>query len=201
MIGVDSSGNVWYNSQTANGTWSGWNSLSGESLNSRLAVARNLDGRLEIFGVDSNFNVWHNWQQTPGGAWNGWSEITGKQLKPGFVVGQSKDGRLVLFGVEARNQNAGSSSGVSGQNGYGQDVWSLWQQTAGGTFGTNWMDMGGSNIDPQLVVGNTADGRIQLFGIGYNRDVWSNWQSSNNGDWAGWNDFGGKGMDFYPNQR
>ncbi len=40
----------------------------------------------------------------------------------------------------------------------------------------DWNDLGGSNMNSRLVVGNTADGRIQLFSIGANRDVWSNWR-------------------------
>ncbi|HVC90264.1 MAG TPA: hypothetical protein VND66_06545 [Acidobacteriaceae bacterium] len=196
VLGVDASGNVWDNRQVPTGEWNGWNSLGGETFNSHLAIARNLDGRLELFAVDSNFNVWQNSQTVSGGSWSGWSEIPGNQLKPGFVVGQNKDGRLVLIGVQARAQDALSSAGVAGQSGYGQDVWSVSQQTPGGTFAANWTDLGGANIDPKLVVGNTADGRIQLFGTGSNQDVWSDWQLNSAGAWSGWTDFGGKGIQF-----
>ena len=187
IFGADSSGNIWHNRQTASGSWSGWNRLPGKTLNSPLAIARNLDGRLEIFGVDSSGNVWHNWQTRPGGGWNGWLEISGKQLKPGFVVGQNKDGRLVLFGVALASP---------------YDVWSIWQQGApGDNFGGSWTDMGGSAMDPQLVVSSTADGRMQLFGVSKISpyDVWSDWQPISGG-WNGWNDFGGKGIKFYPDQ-
>ena len=60
--------------------------------------------------------------------------------------------------------------------------------------------LGRLHIGPQLVVGNTADGHIQLFGTGSNQDVWSDWQQNAGGGWAGWNDFGGKGIKFYPGQ-
>ena len=185
VFGVDSSGNVWHNWQTNSGGWSGWNGLTGEQVNGRLAIARNLDGRLEIFGVDSSSNVWHNWQTSPGGSWNGWAEITGKQLKPGIVVGQNNDGRLVLFGIASASP---------------RDVWNIWQQGApGNNFGGSWTDMGGSGIDPQLVVSSTVDGRIQIFGIGSNQDVWSDWQPTGGG-WNGWVDFGEGGMTFYAGQ-
>ena len=196
IFGVASNGTVWSNRQTPSGGWSGWEKLSGQPLNAHLAIARNLDGRLEIFGVDKNSHVWHNWQTSPGGNWNGWSEIRGKQLMPGFVVGQNRDGRLVLFGVEARNHDAGAVSRIPRQS--GNHVWSVWQQTPGGSFGKNWMDMGGSNIDPRLVVGNMADGRIQLFGTGSNQNVWSDKQLPENSDrWEGWADFAGNGVNFY----
>lgn len=189
VFGADSRGNVWYNSQTSSGAWSGWNSLPGQVINPQLAIARNLGGRLEVFGVGSNGDVWHNWQTSPGGTWNGWSDIAGKQLQPGFVAGQNKDGRLVLFGVQGPAPANGN-----GQNDLGP-VWSLSQQAPGTNFSGDWVSLGG-NVDPQLVVGNTADGRVQLFGTGVNQDIWSNWQQAS-GDWAGWSDFGGKGLKFY----
>jgi hypothetical protein len=177
IVGVDSKGDAWNNRQTPDGGWVGWNTMGGKSLNSKLAIARNLDGRLQVFGVDSNFDLWHTWQSSPGGSWNGWSPIPGKRLKPGFVAGQDKEGRLVLFGV-----GAGLDS---------QHVWSLWQQTVNGAFATHWVDMGGSNLDPGLAVGNAADGRIQLFGTGSNHELWSNRMDT--GDhWVGWTDFGRK---------
>lgn len=188
IFGVDSAGTVWHNWQTnTSWNWNGWASLTGASLNQQLAIARNLDGRLEIFGVDTSGNVWHNWQTTPAGAWNGWSEITGKQLKPGFVVGQNNDGRLVLFGVATTSPN---------------DVWNIWQQgSPGGNFGGSWTDMGGSAMDPHLVVSSTADGRIQLFGVSSSSpyDVWSDWQPATGG-WNGWTDFGQSGLKFYAGQ-
>jgi hypothetical protein len=196
IFGVDQHFAVWTNLQAADGSWTGWNSLLGEFLNPRLAIAANLDGRLEVFGVDKDGSIWHNWQSSPGGSWNGWSEIAGKRINPGFVVGQNKDGSLMVFGTEASSQNPWEGLGGNKRGG---DVWSIAQQTPGGDFADVWTDLGGSHIDPRLVVGNTADGRIQLFGIGANRDVWSNWLSSGTGGWAGWTDFGGKGMEFYPN--
>jgi hypothetical protein len=195
IFGVDGNGNVWSNRQTSSGSWRGWEKLGGESLNSSLAVAGNLDGRLEIFGVDNNSHVWHNWQTSSGGDWNGWSEIPGKQLRPGFVVGQNKDGRLVLFGVGAWNRDAVTGSGTRGRS--AQHVWSVGQQTPGGLFGKSWMDMGGSNVDLRLAVGNMADGRIQLFGRGSNQNVWSDKELDSSDHWEGWTDFGGKGVEIY----
>ena len=46
----------------------------------------------------------------------------------------------------------------------------------------------------------TADGRIQIFGIGGNQDLWSNWQQTPGGAWNGWADFGGHGLRFYSGQ-
>jgi hypothetical protein len=187
LFGVDGQGNVWTSSQNHGGAWSGWSRLPGVAVAPELAIARNVDGRLELFGVDALDNVWHTWQTLPGGSWSAWSEIQGGQLQPGFVAGQQSDGRLALFGLKA-------GAGVTLPNG---NVLTAQQDTPGGSFSDNWTNLSGSLIDARLVVGNTLDGRIQLFGIGQNNDVWSDWQTGNGG-WAGWSDFGGQGIAFYP---
>jgi hypothetical protein len=192
IVGADSNGNAWRNRQTPSGGWSGWEKLGGESLNSHLAIASNLDGRLELFGVDSNSHVWHSWQTSPGGKWSGWSEVSGMQLRPGFVVGQDKDGRLVLFGVGAGN--SGAVKGTKGQSAH--HIWRVGQETPGGSFGANWMDMGGPNIELRLAFGIMADGRIQLFGTGSDHRVWSDKQLVNH-RWEGWSESGGKGIQLY----
>jgi len=193
VVGVDGNGNVWHNYQTDN-TWSGWTELYSPRMNPRLAIARNLDGRLEVFGADREDHVWHNWQNSSGD-WNGWVDIPGKQLEPGFVVGQNKDGRLVVFGVGSHGHDDWNRENDLHSNRGGGEVWSIEQRTAGGSF-EHWADLGGANINPKLVVGNTVDGRIQLFGIGRNRGVWSNWQSTDGHNWVGWTDLGGKGIRF-----
>lgn len=188
VFGTDSSGNVWHCWQKINAAgWSGWHELSGAQLNSQLAVARNLNGDLQVFGVDTLGNVWTNAQISAGGSWSAtWTEITGKALKPGIVIGQHKDGRLVLFGVSTVSPN---------------DVWNIWQQgSAGGAFGGNWTDMGGSGPDPHLVASSTQDERIQLFTVDSSGTVWSDWQPSTGGGWNGWTSFGGAGLAFYPGQ-
>ena len=220
IFGVDDNGNVWDNGQTASGGWNGWSALRGDQTNSgapgdgwhrndngedfreverinpRLAVARNLDGRLELFGIGPDLHVWYISQQTPGGMWDEWRDLSGVNIGPGFVVGQQADGRLAVFGVWTRGQGGWNNASGFCKNHHGGDVWSISQQTPGGRWG-HWQDLGGGNIDPQLVVGNTADGRIQLFGTGQNQDVWSDWQQNAGGSWAGWSDFGGEGIQMY----
>lgn len=192
LFGADPSGNVWHCWEKTTGGWSSWQKLRGKQLrgkqlNRQLAVARNLGGELQVFGVDASGNVWTDAQVSPGGGWNAnWIEITGKALKPGIVIGQNKDGRLALFGVSTQSPN---------------DVWNIWQQgSAGGGFGGNWTDMGGSGLDPELVASSTEDERIQIFAVDSSGAVWSDWQPSTGGDWNGWLNFGGSGLAFYPGQ-
>ncbi len=190
LFGVDKRGDVWHNRQTNSGLWAGWNNsdLTGKELNPRLAVAKNLDGRVEVFGIDANGTVWHDWQTTLEGAWHGWSEIYGKRLRPGFVVGQNNDGKLVLFGIAVGEHDQDRDGDNRGRYRGEQDVWTIAQESAGGDFTGNWTDLGGSGID-RLSVGNTLDGRVQLFGTGYDNQVWSDWQETSGGQWNGWIDF------------
>ncbi|HEX4759026.1 MAG TPA: hypothetical protein VH308_13635 [Terracidiphilus sp.] len=192
VFGVDATGNVWMNTQTPSAGWGSWVQMSGVQLNPKLAVAQNLDGRLELFGIDSIGRVWHNSQQSPGGTWGGWSLILGHRLQPGFTVGQNANGTLEIFGVEQTGP-PGSNNLSTGSSGLG--AWTIAQLTPGGSWG-NWLNLGGT-VNPSLVVGNTQDGRIQLFTTGSNGDVWSDWQTSASGStWSGWTDFGGNGLTF-----
>ncbi|MBV8906280.1 MAG: hypothetical protein JOZ22_21795 [Acidobacteriia bacterium] len=181
VFGVDGRFTVWHNYQTPGGTWSGWSSLPGVQAEPQLATARNLDGRLEIFGVDRKGNIWHNWQTSAGCGWHGWnkSDLKGQRIHPGFAVGQNSDGRFEIFGVSDE-----------------ENIWHIREKSAGNW--SNWTKLGWLGPDPQLTVANTEDGRLQLFGAGENGDIWSNWQTSAGGPWAGWSDFGGKGLKLGP---
>lgn len=197
IVGVDQAGNIWTNSQTANASWGTWTQIPGAYLDPRLAAARDLDGSLEIFGVARDGQIWRNQQQGPGGAWNGWSVMRGPRIRPGFVTGQSADGRLQIFGVEAEGP-------LPWLHAFGDDtrnIWTISQGTAGGRWG-HWSTLGRLVADSELIVGNTADGRMQIFGASDRGDVLSNWQTAPSGEkWAGWSDFGGKGLKFYSAQR
>lgn len=224
IFGVNSAGRVLTDLQSSSGSWGGWApvaanyqgdegrgsdggwKLRGEyrtanpELNAHLAVLRNLDGRLEIFGTSRYGQLWEEVQQTPGGAWGSLMAIPGARVRADFVAGQESDGRLVIVGEGATGDAFGMDG--SGRAERREPVWSIAQQWPGGPWG-QWSSVGVAQLRSQLVLGNNADGRLQLFGIGGNGDVWSNWQSSEDGNWAGWVDFGGQGLQFStaPEQR
>ena len=186
IFGQGSNGHIWHNWQTSPGqVFNGWADMGSASsgLNARLAIAKNADGTLEIFGVDSGGNVQHNYQTTAGGAWNGFIGFGGiSGVKPGFVVGINYDGRLEMFGV------VGDTS-----------LWHVWQDQPGSRW-HSWSSLGGS-WDPQLMLGNNANGALQVFGIGTGtHDVWSVYQNSPGGSWSSIFDQGGNGTMFYYGQ-
>lgn len=201
IFGVNPDAQVMTNMQTDSGGWKGWTLLAGEGsadssgaehLRPNLAVARNLDGRLEVFGVGVGAYIWHISQQSPDGPWGSWSAIN-VRFRPGFIVGQNHDGRLEIFGfpVSATPQNSIQTDSTVPI----REVSTVSQLSPGGVWGTS-IGLAGTFQASKLAAGNTADGRIQIFAIGSNGDIWSDWQTSTGGDWSGWTDFGGSGVNF-----
>ena len=197
VFGVTAGGQVWTNHQANAASWSGWTELPGPAMSGGLAVAGNLDGRLEVFGLDADGGLWHDTQVAPGGDWTGWQPILGAQLEPGFTIGQNSDGRLEVIGVRGGSQTPFDHLAQSANRG-GHGVIAVAQTVAGAGYGA-WTELGGMTVDaanPKLVVGSTADGRIQIFAAGADHQVWSNWQTSPSGEWAGWSLFGGSRISF-----
>jgi hypothetical protein len=145
---------IWHRWQsTPGGGWSGWSSLGtaggGELLTSVPVLARNADGRLELFVVAGDGAVWHRWQTAPNNGWSPWANLGSKA--GGFAdlgVGTNADGRLELF---ATLQN-------------GTDLWHRWQ-TAPNNGWSPWANLGsvatGTIQGPTLA--SNADGRLELF--------------------------------------
>jgi len=188
-----SSPQVWHAWQTLSGPFTtAWSTLTtgGASVSKpQLAVARNLNGDLEVFGIGTDGYVWHSSQASPSaGPWSTWSELetgTQKALQPGFAVGQNNSGDLVVFGV------VGTGSAAA--------VYYNAQSSPGGSYSSTWtplaMSAGDYPANSQMVISSNADGRMQIFCIGYNgstNDVFTNWQTSagGSGSWNGWSDFG-----------
>jgi hypothetical protein len=71
---------IWCNPQTAaSGSWAGWTSLGsagGGFLLAAPGLGRNGDGRLELFAVGADGNLWHNWQTAASSDnWSGWASL------------------------------------------------------------------------------------------------------------------------------
>jgi hypothetical protein len=122
---------------------------SGELLTSVPVVARNADGRLELFVVRADGAVWQRWQTAPNGNWSSWKSMGSRA--GGFAdlgVGRNADGRLELF---ATLQN-------------GTDLWHIWQTAPNGNW-SPWTSMGsvatGTIAGPTLA--SDADGRLEVF--------------------------------------
>lgn len=179
--------------------WNGWDSLKkpgGQQVVSghhgaRPAIAtpvlaRNWDGRLEVFVVRDDEEVWHNWHShpAPAGDWFGWHSLgtPGVGTVGPLAVGTLADGRLEVFAPDIQGA-----------------IWHRWQRPAdeGGTWFPHWHPLS-TDDSPQAfrgpVVAGNADGRLELFIVGDNGEVWH--RAQREGGWSRWRSLGSVGEDF-----
>jgi len=143
----------------------------------QIAVAQNLGGRLEIFYVGTNNELYHNWQLQPGisdnSNWAGETRFAKNSAKQ-VAVAQNADGRLEIFYVGTNN-----------------DLFHNWQLEPGVSDPWNWA---GETRFPgdsakQIAVAQNADGRLEIFYVGTNNELYHNWQMipsiSDDSNWAG----------------
>ena len=95
-----------------------------------LDVARNADGRLEVFGVNAQGHIWHTWQTAP----NNLDRQLGRAVQhidslTSLRVVPNADGRLEVFGVNAQGH-----------------IGHTWQTTPNGNWIGSWAELY-TNID------------------------------------------------------
>lgn len=183
LFGRDGDGNLDYASLSGpNTSWTSFAKLSGKSVQSGYAVAKNaVTGYLQVFGVDDRGMVWTN-IQTGQTTWSGWSLIPGIPLEGYLAVASDLAGDLHLFGI-----------GVGGVG-----IWTNHQSMPGGEWQHQWQRLasppGNPFVGPGFVCGMNASGMLQLFVAGYGGSVYS--LSQANGVWdSGWSNLGGPHLD------
>jgi LmbE family N-acetylglucosaminyl deacetylase len=149
-------GELWTWWQTLDGQWSQPRTLGGAGgpLAPTVAVARNLDGRIQVFGRRlSDHRIVSVWQTVPNSTWlTVWADLgnhnaglpsAGQMGTPG--VARNADGRLQLF-----VKNGGG--GVSTKS----------QTSPGGSWGA-WVDLGGTDVQDGTTAVLGPSGRIEMF--------------------------------------
>jgi hypothetical protein len=181
---------VWHASQQAETGWSGWDSLDkpsgGISLEpNAITVARNVDGRLELFATDGQA-MWHRFQRQDGG-WSQWHplgtpETPGVHIRPGVpVVARAGSGRLHLFTV-------GSDGAIwfRRQSPTAEGGWVVWW-----TMGRSWFYEVGAGVD--------AAGRLMLVTTSQEHRLWQQAQvhpeAAFPAGWRQWSSFGTSSYD------
>src|SRR5262249_12951871 len=144
-----------------NGGWHGQLALGGAAK--QITVGSNKDGRLEVFYVGTDNNIYHNYQVAPNGGWHGELALGGAAKQ--ITVGSNKDGRLEVFYVGTdnniyHNYQVAPNSGWHGQ-----------------------LALGGAG--KQITVGRNQDGRLQVFYVGTNNLIYHNYQVAPNSGWHG----------------
>jgi hypothetical protein len=96
---------IWQNAPFSNGTtsgdsWSDWESLGGNHT-SDPTVVRNIDGRLEVFALGTNYNVYHIWQPaSASGPWSAWESLLSGPYTSSPVAIRDQFGTLQVFVVD-----------------------------------------------------------------------------------------------------
>jgi hypothetical protein len=182
------SGSLWRLEQTAwsNG-WTGWldhGRPQGSLLTGPVEACRSGDGRVEAFVVDAQGALWGIRQTAVGGGWSGWTSFgrPGNGLDDRPATGRDADGRLDLF--------------VRGTD---NTLWHRWQTAVSPTDPwSDWVSEGtaGGGLLDHPVVGNSADGRLELFMTGLDGNVWHRWQTAASNGWSDWVSEGSAGGGF-----
>ncbi|WP_222623399.1 glycosyl hydrolase family 32 [Streptomyces armeniacus] len=138
------------------------------------AAARNADGRLEAFALDSDGSgLLRRAQSAPNGEWGEWTDFgEGPATVP--TVAENADGALELFAVEDDGTLVHRRQSAPGGE------WGPWQELGGGRAGAA----------PSVVRG--PDGRLEMFGLAPGgAAVTHRKQTSPGGSWGTEEEFGG----------
>jgi hypothetical protein len=136
-----------------------------------LVAGRNVDGRIELFYIGTNSQIYRNTQLAPfSTGWSGEIPLGGTAKK--IKIAQNQDGRLEVFFI-----------------GLDDAIYHLWQTTVNGQW-SNGEGLGG--YAKEIAV-TTRDGKIEVFYAGTNDEFYRNYQTQQNGSWSGEQYFGGAG--------
>jgi acylphosphatase len=163
-----------------------WNSLGGQfSLRGRPAVAKNADGRLEVFMVWLDRRLYTTSQNVANdstrNAWTSWNVLGGEQWPDDPVVAQNADGRLEVFVVGSDKQ-----------------LHHRWQTTPNSSsqWSEIWTVLGGEHWPPSSDpgIGRNADGRLEIFLVGSDKQLYHRRQTApNSSTWSeAWISLGGQ---------
>jgi F5/8 type C domain len=161
---------LYYRTQSSpnSNTWSSsWTSLGGGiKADSSPAVAINNDGRLQVFAVGTNNQLYYKTQSSPNSnTWSSaWTSLGGGLRANTDPIGiANDDGRLQVFAVGTNNQLYYKTQSSPNSN----------------TWSSAWTSLGGgikADSSPAVAINN--DGRLQVFVLGTNNQLYYKTQSS-----------------------
>jgi hypothetical protein len=163
--------------ETPGGGWSAWMAApwvaGGPAAVVDVAAAQQNDGRVQLWVLDQQEQIWSIWQTSPGGGWTGWSGPNwgGSQTLNTLAASQQGGPRgAQLWATDQKNQ-----------------VWSTYQETPGGGWalwlGPNWQ---GAAPFIQMAAAQQNNGCVQVWGLDQNLSLKSITQTSPGGGWSNW---------------
>jgi predicted Zn-dependent protease len=167
---VGSNNQLYFKTQTSpnSDSWSSaWTSLGGGiKADTSPAVARNSDGRLQVFVVGTNNQLYYKTQSSPNSdTWSpAWTSMGGglRDSNNPVIIANS-DGRLQAFIGGTNNQLYYKTQTTAGSS-----VWS-----------SSWTSLGGGiKADTSPAAVRNSDGRLQVFVVGTNNQLYYKWHTA-----------------------
>ncbi|MFI6333174.1 TIGR03767 family metallophosphoesterase [Micromonospora chersina] len=147
------------------GGWSGWSTLNNADAKT-IAMARNADGRMQIFVTTASGGVSHITQAAASSlSWGSWVQNFGIGIGIAstpivkIAAEANADGRIEVFGLTQTGGLVRRAQDLSG--GWGA-----------------WTTLGTTPVLTAIAVAPNADGRLQLFGVDHDRKIWYRVQTS-----------------------
>lgn len=158
-LGTD---NVIYRKIYRGSTPSGWQAVAGPRAK-KIAATTSTDGRVELFYIGMNDQIYHHWESSPGGSIANWEGLGG-------------------YAVEIAAARSGAGWEVFHVGG-SQSMWRATQANHG------WTRVPG--VATGIAAATSRDGRVELFAVGTDANVYHAWQSSPGSGFGAWVGMGG----------
>jgi hypothetical protein len=132
----------------------------------QVAMALNVDGRLAVFALSVDGEVWTRSEILTGG-WTGWTALNVKSTAPvnKIAAAVNADGRIEIFCID-HDRRVYHNFQIT----QGSDIW------AAGF----WLDDGASRMSQVAAARDNAAGTISVFGVDHQGDIWQRHQTAPN---------------------
>jgi hypothetical protein len=141
-----------------------------------VSLARNSDGRLELFVRWTDNAIYHIWQKTPNGTWDPWHSLGGEwSYSEGQLRNQDK---LFVFALKQSDHS----------------VWYCHQAANSPGGWTPWIDLGGDFLGGTVIsVAHNIDDRLEVFVTRADQNLWHTQKGSAGESWSAWESLGAPG--------
>lgn len=147
--------------------WKNWISLGGDKLK-KIDVNKTSDGRLYLFAIGGDDDIYERHQLTLDGEWSNWSTMLGSQNFKDITVTTGINGLITVFGLHKDGS-----------------VDHIWQTDPGTNAWSSWSPLYGSAIT-SIKSDHFDDKRMIVFAIGGDGQVYSRQQAVAGGNWEDW---------------
>lgn len=206
-LGTD---NVIYRKIYRGSTPSDWQAIAGPRAK-KIAATTSADGRVELFYIGMNDQIYHHWESSPGGGIANWeglggyaTEIAAARSGGGWEVYHVGGGQGIWRATEANRAWAsvpGQATSISAATsrdgrvelfhvGLDSNVYHAWQSAPGSAFGS-WTSMGGGMMR-HVAASSVGNGEFEVFAVSADGRLWRQAPWSGVGAWQAMNGWASK---------